>query len=103
MQTPLWRNFFENIATVQFNHRLLATLVFIGVITLWVTARRYSLPAAVRTGLHLMLAAVLLQVVLGISTLLLHVPVSLAATHQAVALLLLTIALYTHHRMAHTA
>ena len=103
MQTPLWRNFFENIATVQFNHRLLATLVFIGVITLWVTARRYSLPAAVRTGLQLMLAAVVLQVGLGISTLLLHVPVSLAATHQAGALLLLTIALYTHHRMAHTA
>ena len=102
MQTPLWRNFFENIATVQFDHRLLATLVFISVIALWLAARRYSLPAAVKTGLHLMLAAVLLQFGLGISTLLLHVPVSLAATHQAGALLLLTIALYTHHRMSHT-
>jgi cytochrome c oxidase assembly protein subunit 15 len=102
MQTPLWRNFFENIATVQFDHRLLATLVFIGVTVLWLAARRYSLPADVKTGLHLMLAAVLLQIGLGISTLLLHVPVSLAATHQAGALLLLTIALYTHHRMTHT-
>ena len=102
MQTPLWRNFFENIATVQFDHRLLATLVFIGVIALWLAAHRYSLPTAVKTGLHLMLAAVLLQFGLGISTLLLHVPVSLAATHQAGALLLLTIALYTHHRMSHT-
>lgn len=99
MQTPLWRNFFENIATVQFDHRLLATLVLVSVIALWTAARRYSLPATVNTGLHLMFAAVLLQVGLGISTLLLHVPVALAATHQAGALLLLTIALYVHNRM----
>ena len=103
MQTPLWRNFFENIATVQFDHRLLATLVFFSVIVLWLAARRYALPAAVKTGLHLMLAAVWLQVGLGISTLLLHVPVSLAATHQAGALLLLTTALYSHHRMTRAA
>ena len=103
MQTPLWRNFFENIATVQFDHRLLATLVFFSVIALWLAARRHSLPAAVNTGLHLMLAATLLQVGLGISTLLLHVPVALAATHQAGALLVLTIGLYTHHRMTRAA
>jgi len=100
MQSPVWRNFFENIATVQFVHRLLATLVFISVIVFWSFARRYTLPATVTTGLHLMLAAAVLQVSLGISTLLLHVPVALAATHQAGALLLLTIMLYTHHRMA---
>lgn len=103
MQTPLWRNFFENVATVQFQHRLLATLVFSSVILLWVSARRYSLPATVTTGLHLMLAATALQVSLGISTLLLHVPVALAATHQAGALLLFTIALYTQQRMSHSA
>lgn len=103
MQTPLWRNFFENVATVQFEHRLLATLAFSSVILLWVAARRYSLPAAVTTGLHLMLAAAVLQVSLGISTLLLHVPVALAAAHQAGALLLFTIALYTQQRMSHSA
>jgi len=100
MQEPVWRNFFENIATVQFVHRLLATLVFTSVIVFWLSARRYKLPATVTTGLHLMLAAAVLQVSLGISTLLLHVPVALAATHQAGALLLLTIMLYTHHRIA---
>jgi heme a synthase len=100
MQEPVWRNFFENIATVQFVHRLLATLVFTSVIVFWLSARRYRLPATVTTGLHLMLAAAVLQVSLGISTLLLHVPVALAATHQAGALLLLTIMLYTHHRIA---
>ena len=102
MQEPLWRNFFENIATVQFQHRLLAMLVFLSVILLWLAARRAMLPAAVSTGLLLMLAAVVLQVSLGISTLLLHVPVPLAAIHQAGALLLLTIVLYTRYRMTRT-
>jgi cytochrome c oxidase assembly protein subunit 15 len=102
MQEPLWRNFFENIATVQFQHRLLAMLVFLSIILLWLDARRVTLPAAVTTGLLLMLAAVVLQVSLGISTLLLHVPVPLAATHQAGALLLFTIVLYTRYRMSRT-
>ena len=100
MQSPLWRNFFENIATVQFDHRLLATLVMTAVCVLWIVARRCTLPAAARTGLHLMLATVLLQYGLGISTLLMHVPVPLAATHQAGALLLLTVTLYAVFRMS---
>ena len=100
MQSPLWRNFFENIATVQFDHRLLATLVITAVAVLWLSARRSTLPASVRTGLHLMLAAVLLQYGLGISTLLMHVPVPLAAIHQAGALLLLTVTLYAAFRMS---
>jgi cytochrome c oxidase assembly protein subunit 15 len=102
MQEPRWRNLFENIATVQFDHRLLATLVFISVTALWLVSWRHTLSSAVRTGLHLLLAAVLLQVGLGISTLLLHVPVPLAVTHQAGALLLLTVAVYVRHRMSYS-
>jgi len=99
MHSPLWRNFFENIATVQFDHRLLATLTFAGVFILWMATLRHTLPAQLRLGLHLLMAAALLQVMLGISTLLLHVPVPLAATHQAGALLLFTVALYVVHRV----
>ena len=99
MQEPLWRNFFENIATVQFTHRVLATLVFFSVVILWLVAVRQPLSATVRNGLHGMLAVALLQVALGISTLLLHVPIPLAVAHQAGALLLLTVVMYVHHRM----
>jgi heme a synthase len=99
MQSPAWRNFFENIATVQFDHRLLATLTFIGCVVFWLAARRQSLPASVHIGVHALLAAALLQVTLGISTLLLHVPTALAATHQAGALLLLTVILIVIHRL----
>ena len=99
LQQPLWRNFFENIATVQFNHRVLATLVFFSVVALWLVAMRQSLPTSARNGLHGLLAAVLLQMTLGISTLLLHVPVPLAVMHQGGALLLLTAVIYARHRM----
>jgi cytochrome c oxidase assembly protein subunit 15 len=99
MLDPVWRNFFENIATVQFDHRLLATLVFLSIALLWLFSLRYRLPAQVRTGLHLVMATAVLQVMLGISTLLLHVPVALATTHQAGALLLLTVVLFVNQRM----
>jgi cytochrome c oxidase assembly protein subunit 15 len=103
VQQPLWRNFFENVATVQFDHRVLAISVLLGVVALWLAGLRHSLPGQVRLGMHLLLAAGLLQVSLGISTLLLRVPVALASLHQAGALLLFSIALYLYHRMQYGA
>ena len=99
LQEPLWRNFFENMATVQFDHRVLAILTFLGIIAFWAVARRSIKTAQARAGMHLLLAAAVLQVTLGISTLLLFVPVTLAATHQAGALLLLTAILFLNHRL----
>lgn len=92
---PRWRNFFENIATVQFDHRVLATLVLIGGVTLWLAAR--SLPGALRRRAHLLLGMIGVQITLGISTLLLHVPIVLASLHQAGALVLFTLTLYLLH------
>lgn len=96
---PGWRNLFENIATVQFDHRLLATLTFASILAFWLTGLRRPLTASVRIALHLLMLMAVTQVALGISTLLLHVPVALAATHQAGALLLLTLALLVSHRL----
>jgi len=53
----------------------------------------------VRRALDLMLAAVALQITLGISTLLLVVPIPLAAAHQAGAVLLLTAVLNVAHQL----
>jgi heme a synthase len=99
LMSPAWRNFFENIATVQFDHRLLATLVFVGCVSFWLAARRYTLPVSAHIGVHALLAAAVLQVTLGISTLMLHVPTVLASAHQAGALLLLTVVLFVNHRL----
>lgn len=97
--TPLWRNFFENIVTVQFDHRLMATALFIIIPLLWFKARPLVTAPRTRLGLNLLLAALLLQFTLGISTLLLVVPVSLAAAHQAGAVILLTAALFVSHQL----
>lgn len=99
VRQPLWRNFFENAATVQFDHRVLAITVLLCIVALWLAGRRHTLPGQVSFGMHLLLAAGLVQVTLGISTLLLHVPVALASLHQAGALLLFSAALYLYHRM----
>ncbi len=100
--SPVWKNFFENIATVQFDHRVMATLLFIIIPLFWLNAIRQDVPARVRTGAHLLLAMLGIQVTLGISTLLLHVPVPLAAAHQGGALMLFTIMLFITHELRNT-
>ncbi len=92
--TPLWANFFENIATVQFDHRVLATLLFFIIPIFWWRSKQFELTPRLRLGVHLLLGALLLQVALGISTLLLHVPIPLASAHQGGALLLFTASLF---------
>lgn len=94
---PVYLNFFENVTTVQFNHRVLAIGTFLGIIALWSGARRWHLTRPQRFWLHATSLAAVVQVALGISTLLLRVPVSLAALHQAGAMVLLTVLLcFTH-------
>jgi cytochrome c oxidase assembly protein subunit 15 len=93
---PFWVNMFENPAAVQFDHRVLATITFCFAIWVWFRSRRAKNPRVVRAT-RLVLAAAILQVALGISTLLLSVPVALGVAHQAGAVLLLTAALLALH------
>ena len=96
---PLWLNWFENIAAVQFDHRVLAVATVTAVFLLWAAGLRTDLPKPARKGLHALLAVAVLQVALGISTLLLAVPIPLAAAHQAGAVLLLTAAIVFRHAL----
>ncbi len=100
---PAYLNFFENIATVQWNHRLLATVVFLSVSAYWWTTRRYALSKPVAMARQLLLLMVVIQVTLGIATLLLMVPTPLASAHQTGAVLLLTLSLFLTHRLYHAA
>jgi len=97
--SPWWLNLFENVATVQFNHRLLAYAVVIATVLLWALVRRTAATPRARTAAHLLLAAVALQFGLGIATLLAVVPVPLGAAHQGGALLVLTAALFLNHAL----
>ena len=96
---PFIRNWFENIAAVQFDHRLLAMATAAAVLLLWLAGWRAALPRPARLALHALLAAAMLQFALGLATLLLVVPIPLAAAHQAGAVLLLTAALVLRHRL----
>lgn len=92
---PAWRNLFENPATAQFVHRWLAIALVLLVGWLWLRASRLATPQ--RRAFDLLLLAVLAQAGLGIATLLLVVPIPLAAAHQACAVLLLTALVWTLH------
>jgi len=96
---PLWLNWFENIAAVQFDHRALAVATMTAVFLLWAAGLRTNLPISARKPLHALLAVAVVQVALGISTLLLVVPIPLAAAHQAGAVLLLTSAIVFRHTL----
>jgi len=94
---PAWRNFFDNPATVQLDHRFLAITTFFVVVTFWACIRKAGLNQRAATASGLLLAVVVVQVSLGILTLLNSVPFALAASHQAVAMLLFSAALYLNH------
>ncbi|HYM73674.1 MAG TPA: COX15/CtaA family protein, partial [Stellaceae bacterium] len=96
---PLVRNWFENVAAVQFDHRILAMTTVVSVVVLWLGGQFAALPSPAMRALHILLAVALVQLALGISTLLLVVPIPLAATHQAGAVLLLTAAIVLRHRL----
>ncbi len=96
---PFWRNFFDNMATVQFDHRWLAITTFVLIVVFWFRARKADMPARARPAVNALLHTAVLQVALGITTLLLAVPVVLGAAHQAVAMLLFTVALYLVHAL----
>ncbi len=96
---PWYLNFSSNMATVQFDHRLIAWLLAFLVPWFWLRVRREEVPSRAKLGADLLLAALALQIALGIATLLLAVPVSLAAAHQAGALLVFSAALFAAHSL----
>jgi cytochrome c oxidase assembly protein subunit 15 len=95
--SPWYLNWFENLTSVQFDHRVLAETSWCAIALLWLAGLRAQLAPAARWSLHVLFFFACLQVALGISTLLLVVPLPLAVAHQAGALGLLTAALVARH------
>jgi len=91
--TPLWRNWFENLTSVQFDHRVLAETSWVFIAGLWLASLRAQLTPGQRWALHALFFFACLQLALGIATLLSVVWLPVAAAHQAGALCLLTSAL----------
>ncbi len=79
--TPLWSNFFENPALVQFNHRMMGYLVFALGLFAWWRSRKSPL-ADLRRRFDWVAGLLLVQVILGIFTVLYSAPVDIAIVHQ---------------------
>ena len=95
MLQPYYLNWFENIAAVQFNHRLLAETVLLAVIATFLYSRKFELVGAARMGMHLMLGMVIIQFSLGVATLLSVVQLHLGVAHQGGAMVLFAFSLFT--------
>ena len=94
---PWWLNFFNNITTVQFDHRMIAYALMVLVPMLWWKVLRQA-PQA-KGAANAMLGMFVVQVALGIATLLHAVPVSLASLHQAGAMILFAKLIYLNHKL----
>lgn len=98
-ETPWWRNMFDNVLTVQFEHRVTAYALFALAVFHAIDAVR-SRAGWAASGALVLVGAVSLQAVLGILTLLNQVPIDLALAHQAVAIAVLTLAVMQAERLA---
>jgi heme a synthase len=99
-EQPWWRNLFDNALTVQFEHRMTAYALFALAVLHLIDAVRSRAGAAAINGAGWLVAAITLQATLGILTLLNQVPIDLALTHQAVAIVVLTLAVVQAERLA---
>jgi len=99
-ETPWWRNLFENTLTVQFNHRMLAYAIFLLALLHAADAARTVRGGPVLVHALALAAAVTLQAALGIATLLHAVPIGLALMHQAMAVVVLSIAVVHAERVS---
>jgi cytochrome c oxidase assembly protein subunit 15 len=100
MLAPAWKNFFWNMATVQLDHRIGAWTLAIVTPLLWWRVRRVATsPRRARVGVDALLAMLVVQVALGIATLVNVVPLPLAAAHQAGALVVFALALNVAHAL----
>ena len=97
--SPFYLNFFENRLTVQFDHRVMAIVTFASILHFWMVAKKTASPVISIRPIHWLAVIACLQVGLGISTLLLVVPITLGALHQAGALVLLGVAVWSAYHL----
>jgi heme a synthase len=97
--TPWWSNLFDNTLTVQFEHRMVAYALFALAILHAVDAVGSRAGTAVVRGALWLVAAITVQATLGILTLVNQVPATLALTHQAVAMSVMTLAVFQAERL----
>jgi cytochrome c oxidase assembly protein subunit 15 len=92
-------NIFETPQTIVFIHRWFGFAVLIAITALYFSARKQSNSVDIQNGLSWLLGLVVLQIILGILTVILHVQIAIALAHQAGALMLFALTIYFIHRL----
>jgi len=93
-----WINLFETPQTIVFIHRWLAWLGLIAVPVVYYFVKKQNYPQDIQKGLRWLIGIVVLQITLGVLTILSYVNIAIALTHQANALVLFALAIYFIHR-----
>lgn len=96
-KSPFWINIFENQGAVQFNHRVLALSTFIVTLYFLWRVARHELPMLQTIGTYILTGIVILQLFLGILTLIFVVPTEIAVAHQIGAIMLFCSSIWVVH------
>jgi len=99
-QSNLLLSFTEGKSGVQFIHRTFAYVVVGMIIFLFIKSRKFTLDKTQDSGTKTLLVFVFIQFILGVFTLLFHVPLWLGLAHQIMAFFLLTAMTFTLHRFS---
>ena len=91
---PQWINFFDNAGLVQFIHRMLAGIIFIMTCIFVYRTSKINLNIFQKRGVKFFVSVIILQIILGICTLLTTVNIYLAIFHQVGAFLLFSVCVY---------
>ena len=95
-----WSSLVNNLASIQFIHRMLAYVLFVWIVFFVIKGLRLpELKGSQRTGLSVLMAGIVMQLVLGILTLIWQVPVWMGVAHQAMGFLLFGTLIFIHHRL----
>ena len=92
---PRYINFLENPVTVQFDHRILGITTFILTFLIWFYVQKKKLPPNFKRKINILLFFVLIQVGLGVATLLSYVATEAAIVHQIGALIIYSLSIWT--------
>ena len=99
LMRPFAINFFENMVTVQWIHRLLATLLVLMAIGMWIRSYQIDTTFYTKKWILAVFALILAQYMIGVFTLVYHVPVWLGVLHKAIAIVLFGVVIAAIHRL----
>lgn len=97
-QSPFYKNFIEGKSGVQFVHRILAYVVVLFIFIIWRNSKKIELTILQARSINYLLVIVGIQFILGVFTILLHVPVWLGVAHQVGAFFLLSAMTFALHK-----